>query len=113
MNRKKSEAALSLSTIIVLFVGGIFLAASGVFYVAMKNKQVKVLREIAGIQKRISEHEVAIKMHRADIEKHLGRVSLKQCLQKLDTGLVDIPPGIIQTCPRQPRAVESSVVSRD
>lgn len=89
-----------MGTFLVVITGAILIAAGGIFYVVVKNKQVQTQREIAKVERQIDDHEVAITSYSADIEDQLGVFRLRQQLETEGSSLVAIPPGFVEVCER-------------
>ncbi|MGJ8695857.1 MAG: hypothetical protein ACSHYF_06025 [Verrucomicrobiaceae bacterium] len=113
MNRRRHTSNLSVPALIVLLVAGIILSIGGVTYVMVKNKQVSLRGQITKVQKRMVEHNVAITMHKSDIEQELGVFQLREKLTLNKSQLQSIPKGVVEVLnPTEPDPPASDAVAK-
>ncbi|MDP0490653.1 MAG: hypothetical protein Q7Q71_06350 [Verrucomicrobiota bacterium JB023] len=89
-NRKKS-AGMSPFAIILLVMTALSLGCTEVFRVVVKNRQLRVAKEIEVVERRIKEHERDVTNLEIRLGQHANRFALRELLTTRGTGLLPIP----------------------
>jgi len=114
MNRRRQETHTRIAsfTIFSLILGGAIGAVGGVSHVYFRNCQIKTAREIDVIERRIEEHQLAIRTVQMRQDQILNLFAMRKTLEDLGTDLRPIPAGISEeVMPTEPTAVASSDTS--
>jgi hypothetical protein len=114
MNRRRQEThnRISSFTIFSLILGGVIGAVGGVSHVYFRNCQIKTAREIDVIERRIEQHQLAIRTVQMRKDQILNLFAMRKTLEELGTDLRPIPAGISEeVIPTEPTAVASSDTS--
>ena len=114
MNRRRQEAQTRISsfTIFSLILGGAIGAVGGITHVYFRNCQIKTAREIDVIERRIDQHQLAIRTVQMRKDQILNLFAMRKTLEELGTDLRPIPSGVSEeVMPTEPTAVASTDTS--
>ncbi len=115
MNRRRQEAPQRVSpcAILSLIVAGAIGASGGVAFVHFRNCQIKTVREIDAVERRIEQHQLDIRTVQMRADQILNLFAMRKTLEELGTGLVPIPVGVSEDVlpPDEPTAVASASAS--
>lgn len=112
MNRRKSQASLGYSSLILVAIAVAIVSSGGVAYVVMKNKQVTARSKIEKVQRKMDEHRVSISLHESNIGTILGYYPLRRQLADMKSPLVEIQ--YVEVCRRtDAQSAEDSIAYRE
>lgn len=76
----------------------------GAMHAINRNGQIQLQREIARVEKRIAEHKRDIQLIEVRRERLLDRYEIRETLRTMDSELVPVRHGVVETIrPDQPR----------
>jgi len=90
---------LGFGTVVLLIVTVVVMAAAGVFHAYLKNRQIKVARELQGVEDRISQCKLDITTLEIRLDDQLNPILLKDRLMEMSSDLRRIPPGVVEEVP--------------
>lgn len=112
MNRRRQENHTRISPVVIfsLILAGAIGAVGGVTYVYFRNSQIKVAREIDAVERRIEQHQLAIRTVQMRSDQILNLFAIRKTLDEVGTELVPIPAGVSEDVlpPNQPAVASSS-----
>lgn len=114
MNRRRQEShpRISSFTIFSFILAGAIGAVGGISHVYFRNCQIKTAREIDVIERRVEQHQLAIRTVQMRKDQILNLFAMRKTLEDLGTDLRPIPAGVSeQISPAEPTAVASSRTS--
>ena len=94
--RRKMKADLGFGTVLLLIVTALVMAAAGVFHAYLKNQQIKVARELQGVEDRISQGKLDITTLEVRLDDQLNPILLNDRLIEMSSDLRRIPPGVVE-----------------
>ena len=96
MNRRRQESHQTISPVLILSVilAGAFGAVGGVTYVVYRNCQIKTVREIDAVERRIEQHQLDIRTVQMRADQILNLFAIRKTLEQVGTDLVPIPLGV-------------------
>gem|GEM_PF-858578 len=97
--RRKMKPDLGFGTVVLLIVTVVVMAAAGVFHAYLKNRQIKVARELQGVEDRISQCKLDIATLEVRLDDQLNPILLKDRLMEMSSDLRRIPPGLVEEVP--------------
>ena len=97
--RRKMKPDLGFGTVVLLIVTVVVMAAAGVFHAYLKNRQIKVARELQGVEDRISQCKLDITTLEIRLDDQLNPILLKDRLMEMSSDLRRIPPGVVEEVP--------------
>ena len=97
--RRKMKPDLGFGTVVLLIVTVVVMAAAGVFHAHLKNRQIKVARELQGVEDRISQCKLDITTLEIRLDDQLNPILLKDRLMEMSSDLRRIPPGVVEEVP--------------
>lgn len=109
MNRRRQEIQTRISSfaIFCFILAGAIGAVGGVSHVYFRNCQIKALREIDVIERRIEQHQLDIRTVQMRQDQILNLFAMRKTLEELGTDLRPIPAGISERI----EPVESTAVA--
>ncbi len=111
MNRRRQDPQTRISSfaIFALILAGVMGAIGGVTHVYYRNCQIKALREIDVVERRIEQHQLEIRTVQMRQDQILNLFAMRKTLEDLGSDLRPIPAGVSETLlPVEPTAVASS-----
>ncbi len=90
MNRRKEETRTSVSVFIAVILAASFVAAGGVLYAYLKNRQIQVSREIDAAGRRIEHARLDIRTTEMRMDELLNRFTIRKLLQENQSDLKPI-----------------------
>ncbi|MEC9054828.1 MAG: hypothetical protein VX633_05950 [Verrucomicrobiota bacterium] len=97
--RRKVKPDLGFGTVVLLIVTAVVMAAAGVFHAYLKNRQIKVARELQGVEDRISQCKLDITTLEIRLDDQLNPILLKDRLMEMSSDLRRIPQGVVEEVP--------------
>ncbi len=113
MNRRRQETLNRISPVMILSVilAGAFGAVGGVTYVVYRNCQIKTVREIDAVERRIEQHQLDIRTVQMRADQILNLFAIRKTLEEVGTDLVPIPIGVSEDVISQDDAPEAASAS--
>jgi len=111
MNRRRqeTESRISSFTIFCLILALALGAVGGVMRVYYRNCQIKAMRDIDVVERRIEKHQLEIRTVQMRQDQLLNLFAMRKTLEDLGTTLRPIPAGVTEkVLPSEPTAVASS-----
>jgi hypothetical protein len=111
MNRRRqeSESRISPFAIFCLLLALAISAVGGVMKVYYRNCQIKAMRDIDVVERRIEKHQLDIRTIQMRQDQILNLFAMRKTLEDLGTDLRPIPAGISERIlPSEPDSVASS-----
>ncbi len=90
------KADLGFGTVLLLIVTALVMAAAGVFHAYLKNQQIKVARELQGVEDRISQCKLDITTLEVRLDDQLNPILLNDRLIEMSSDLRRIPPSVVE-----------------
>ena len=97
--RRKMKPDLGFGTVVLLIVTVVVMAAAGGVHAYLKNRQIKVARELQGVEDRISQCKLDIATLEVRLDDQLNPILLKDRLMEMSSDLRRIPPGVVEEVP--------------
>ena len=110
MNRRKTEKAnLGMGHLTLLVAVAVLLAGAGVFHVYVKNRQIKVSRQIQAVEERISQYKLDITNLEVRLDDQLNPILINDRLTEMSSDLRRIPlDAVKEVSPRRLDPVNTS-----
>jgi len=111
MNRRRQDIQKRISSfaIFAFVLAGAIGAIGGITHVVYRNAQIKSLREIDLVERRIEQHQLDIRTVQMRKDQILNLFSMRTSLEQLGTNLRPIPAGMSENIlPAERTAVASS-----
>jgi hypothetical protein len=111
MNRRRqeTESRISSFTIFCLVLALAIGAVGGMMRVYYRNCQIKAMRDIDVVERRIEKHQLDIRTVQMRQDQILNLFAMRKTLEDMGTGMRPIPAGVTEEIlPSEPTAVASS-----
>ncbi len=107
MNRRRTDGeGLGFGSVVLLVGAAVVTAGSGIFHAYVKNRQIRVSREIEAAEQRIVDHELQIRTVQMLLDEQMNRYLIRDRLRRIASGLRPIPVTAVEEVdPRRPEGV--------
>ena len=107
--RRKMKPDLGFGTVVLLIVTAVVMAAAGVFHAYLKNRQIKVARQIQAVEERISQYKLDITNLEVRLDDQLNPILINDRLTEMSSDLRRIPlDAVKEVSPRRLDPVNTS-----
>ena len=97
--RRRMRPDLGFGTVVLLIVTALVMSAAGGVHAYLKNRQIKVARELQGVEDRISQYKLDITTLEIRLDDQLNPILLNDRLIEMSSDLRGIPPGVVEEVP--------------